>query len=200
MVITDRELAAPRPLREVVQLALRGGARFIQVRDKTATPRQLLAQAAELLPLVHGAGGMLIVNDRIDVALAVGADGVHLGPHDLPIPAARRIAPADFIIGASTDDPQRARQLESEGASYLGCGAVFGTTSKDVGAERIGPERITELARSVHIPVVAIGGIDLANVAQLRGTGAAGVAVLSAVMRAAQPDELVQRLLRSFSG
>jgi len=200
IVITDRALAAPRPLRDVVQLALQGGARFIQVRDKTATPRELHAQAAGLLPLVHGSGGIFLVNDRIDVALAVGADGVHLGPDDLPVAAARRIAPPEFIIGASTDDPQRARQLETDGASYLGCGAVFGTASKDVGGERIGPERITELALAVRIPVVAIGGITPDNVALLGGTGAAGIAVLSAVMSSANPDQVVQQLLRRFSG
>lgn len=200
IVITDARLAAPRSLRDVVLAALRGGARVIQLRDKHASPRELHAQAAELLPVVHGSGGVLIVNDRADVALAAGADGVHLGPDDLPVSAARRIAPASFIIGASTDDPDRARYLAAEGASYIGCGAVFATTSKDVGGEQIGPEGVAAVARAVAIPVVAIGGITPGNVELLAGTGAAGIAVVAAVMAAPDPEAAVRNLLRSFSG
>jgi thiamine-phosphate pyrophosphorylase len=200
IVITDRRLAAPRPVREVVQAALRGGARCFQLRDKVATPRDLHAQAVELLPLIHGEGGILTINDRLDVALAAGADGVHLGPDDLPLAAARRIAPAEFVIGVSCDDPDRARTLEAEGASYIGCGAVFGTTTKDVGGERIGPARVAAVAHAVAIPVVAIGGITAENAHELQGTGAAGVAVVGAVMAAADPEAAVERLLRDYSG
>ena len=199
IVITDARLAAPRPLRDVVQLALQGGARMIQLRDKRASARELCAQALALLPRVHGQGGWLIINDRTDVALAAGADGVHLGPDDLPVAAARRITPPGFIIGASTDDPQRARELAAEGASYIGCGAVFGTSSKDVGGEQIGPGRVAEVTRAVGIPVVAVGGITPENVAQLRGSGAAGIAVVSAVMSSPDPAAAVRRLLRSFA-
>lgn len=195
MVVTDRRLAGTRSVREVVEAALAAGARVIQLRDKNATARELYQQASELLPLVHGHLGFLVVNDRIDVALAAGADGVHLGPDDIPVATARRIAPPDFLIGASTDDPQRARELEQHGASYIGCGAVFGTSTKDVGKERIGPERVREVAAAVRIPVVAIGGITPDNVAQLGGTGAAGVAVVGAVMSAPDPADAVRRLL-----
>jgi thiamine-phosphate pyrophosphorylase len=199
IVITDRRLASPRPLRDVVFAALRGGARHIQLRDKDANARELHALAAELLPIIHGHGGVLTINDRIDVALAAGADGVHLGPADLPVEAARRVAPANFIIGASADDPGRARELEAAGASYIGCGAVFSTSTKDVGGEQIGAARVAEVARAVRIPVFAIGGITLDNVAQLSGSGAAGVAVVGAVMAADDPVEAVRRLLRSYS-
>jgi len=199
IVITDRRLAAPRTVREVVQGALQGGARSFQLRDKLATPRELHAQAAELLPIIHGQGGILTVNDRVDVALAAGADGVHLGPDDLPLAAARRITPADFIIGASADDPERARALEADGASYIGCGAVFGTTTKDVAGESIGPERVAEVARAVRIPVIAIGGITTENAMLLNGSGAAGIAVVGAVMSAADPAETVRRLMREFA-
>jgi thiamine-phosphate pyrophosphorylase len=200
IVITDAPLASPRALRDVVLQSLQGGARIIQLRDKHASPRELHAQAVELLPIVHGAGGLLIVNDRTDVALAAGADGVHLGPEDLPVGAARRIAPADFIIGASADDPERARELAAAGASYIGCGAAFATTSKDVGGEQIGAAGVAAVARAVSIPVVAIGGITGDNVQLLRGTGAAGVAVLAAVMGSPDPAGAVRLLLRSFSG
>ncbi|NJD09966.1 MAG: thiamine phosphate synthase [Gemmatimonadetes bacterium] len=199
IVITDARLAAPRALRDVVQRALQGGARVIQLRDKQASARVLHAQAVELLPLVHGSGALLIVNDRADVALAAGADGVHLGPEDLPVAAARRLAPPHFIIGASTDDPGRARMLEAEGASYIGCGAVFRTTTKNVGSEAIGPEGVQRVASAVAIPVVAIGGITPENAGQLGRSGAAGIAVVAAVMRSPDPAAVVRQLLRSYT-
>lgn len=195
VVVTDRRLAAPRTVRDIVQAALAGGARTIQLRDKHASARELHAYATALAPIVHASGGILIVNDRLDVALATGGDGVHLGPDDMPVASARRVAPAGFIIGASTDDPGRARELEREGASYIGCGAVFGTTSKDVGGEQIGVERVAEVARAVSIPVVAIGGITADNAAQLAGSGAAGVAVVGAVSGAPDPQAAVRALL-----
>ena len=195
MVVTDRRLAAPRTVAEVVAAALAGGARAIQLRDKDATARELHAQAVALLPAVHGHGGILIVNDRLDVALAAGADGVHLGPDDLPVAAARRVAPAGFLIGASTDDPDRARELERDGANYIGCGAVFGTSTKDVGGERIGVGRLAEVARAVRVPVLAIGGITAGNARELAGSGAAGVAVVGAVSAADDPEAAVRALL-----
>lgn len=197
MVITDRRLSAPRSVREVVEAALAGGARAIQLRDKQASARELFAQATELLPLVHGHGGILIVNDRLDVALAAAADGVHLGPDDIPVASARRVSPSGFIIGASTDDPGRARQLEADGASYIGCGAVFGTSTKDVGGERIGVGQLAAVARAVSVPVVAIGGITTQNAAELAGSGATGVAVVGAVSAAPDPRAAVRALLAS---
>lgn len=198
VVITDRSLASPRPLRDVVLAALQGGARMIQLRDKHASARELHQAATDLLPLVHGHGGVLIINDRLDVALAAHADGVHLGPDDLPVAVARRVAPREFIIGASTDDPAGARALAADGASYIGCGAVFGTTTKDVGGERIGPAGVASVVRAVRIPVVAIGGVTPLNAGQLRGTGAAGVAVVGSVMTSPDPAATVRQLLAAI--
>lgn len=198
IVITDRALAAPRPLVDVVRAALDAGAPVIQLRDKHATAAELYEEATRLLPLVHGSGARLIVNDRLDVALAAHADGVHLGPDDLPIETARRIAPPGFIIGCSTDRPERARAAADAGASYIGCGAVFGTRTKAVGDERIGTGRLTEVVNAVSLPVVGIGGIDVGNVAQVAATGAAGAAVVGAVMTAADPGQVVHELLAAF--
>jgi thiamine-phosphate pyrophosphorylase len=196
MVVTDRELARPRTLGTIVGAALAGGAPAIQLRDKTATAGELLQQARALLAPIRAAGALLIVNDRLDVALAAGADGVHLGPDDLPIAAARRLAPRHFLIGYSTDQPDTARAAEAAGASYIGCGAVFGTTTKaEAAGEAIGIERLDEVARAVSIPVLAIGGVNLDNVRLIRGTAAAGAAVVGAVMRARDPAESVRRLL-----
>lgn len=195
IVITDRDCAAPRRVIDVAAAALRGGAPALQLRDKVATARELAETARALLPIVRAHGALLFINDRLDVAMATGADGVHLGPHDLPVEAARRVAPPDFLIGASTDDPARALELQRAGASYIGCGAVFGTRTKDVGTERIGLQRLDDVARSVNIPVVGIGGVTPENIADVAATRAAGAAVVSAVMSAEDPEETTRVLL-----
>jgi len=123
---------------------------------------------------------------------------VHLGPDDIPIAAARRAAPRPFLIGFSADDPAEAVRAVAAGADYIGCGAVFGTSSKaDVASERIGPEGVASVARAVDVPVVAIGGITTENIHQPTGTGAAGVAVIGAVMAAPDPAHATRLLLAS---
>jgi thiamine-phosphate pyrophosphorylase len=181
-----------------VREALTAGARTIQLRDKNASAREMAEQAGALLELTRPAGALLIVNDRADVALAVGADGVHLGPDDLPVEAVRRQAPEDFVIGYSTDDPPEARRAEMDGATYLGCGAVWSTGTKDVGGEAIGLARLRAVVEAVRIPVVAIGGVTPARARELRGTGAVGAAVVSAVMGAGDPGAVVGELLSSW--
>lgn len=201
IVITDSRLAAPRSLPDVVRAAAAAGAPAFQVRDKGATARELAELTRLLLPIVHAHDALLFVNDRADVALATGADGVHLGPDDVPVSAIRRIAPADFRIGHSTDSPDGARRAHAAGADYIGCGAVFGTSTKsEVGDERIGTDRLDEVARSVPIPVIGIGGITPANVHRVAETHAAGAAVVGAVMSASDPGAAVQALLAAFTG
>ncbi|MGH7446498.1 MAG: thiamine phosphate synthase [Longimicrobiales bacterium] len=195
IVITDRRLAGTRSIIEIVRAALDAGAPAIQLRDKSATARELAELARTLLRLTAAAQALLFVNDRLDVALACGADGVHLGPDDVPLTAARRIAPLPFLIGCSTDDATRARQLEHDGASYIGCGAVFGTSTKDVAGERIGIARLDQVARAVSIPVVGIGGVNASNIAEISRTAAAGAAVVSAVMAAADPGAATAELM-----
>jgi thiamine-phosphate pyrophosphorylase len=196
IVVTDRALARLRGVHDTVLEALQAGAPAIQLRDKDATPRELLAQARALLPHIHGAGALLFINDRLDIALAAGADGVHLGPHDLPVAAARKVVPPGFLIGCSTDDPGLAAIAERDGADYIGCGAVFGTSTKaDVGDERIGTDRLAHVVRAVSIPVVGIGGITPENAHQVRAAGAAGVAVVGSVMAADDVRAAVGALL-----
>jgi thiamine-phosphate pyrophosphorylase len=199
IVITDAELAAPRDMVDVVREAVAAGAPAVQLRDKHASARALLEQARVLRELTARHNALLFINDRLDIALACGADGVHLGPDDIPLPAARAAVPADFLIGVSTDDPQRARTAQETGADYIGCGAVFGTTSKaEVAGERIGTERLARVVNAVSIPVVAIGGIDMSNVEEVARTGAAGSAVIGAVMKARDVAQAVQALLNPF--
>ena len=200
IVITDRELAAPREVVEVVGAVLRAGAPAVQLRDKLLPPRDLLPVARRLRAATHAAGALFFVNDRLDLALAVGADGVHLGPDDLPVAAARRIAPPGFLIGHSADDPGAARAAVAAGADYIGCGTVFATRTKADAGAAIGVGRLGEVARSVDVPVVAIGGVTVRNAPQAVAAGAAGCAVVSAVMGATDPERAVRGFLRAGTG
>jgi thiamine-phosphate pyrophosphorylase len=203
IVITDAAAAAPRSVLEVVRAAVRAGAPAVQLRDKGASARELHRQARALQTVLRPAGALLFVNDRLDVALAADADGVHLGPDDLPIAAARRAARdagrPGLLIGTSTDDPDAARRAASDGASYVGCGAVFGTTSKPgLEDERIGTEGLARVVAATAIPVVGIGGVTCDNVDRVAATGAAGAAVIGAVMAADDVEHAVRRLLAPF--
>ncbi len=194
MVLTTPRPACGRTLPRVVRECLEAGATAIQLRDKTATAGELYDIALELLPDVIAFDALLIVNDRFDVALAAGGHGVHLGPGDLPVSDVHRVRPPGFLIGASTDDPASGRRAARAGADYLGVGAVYGTRSKPgLEHESIGPERVAEVLEAAAIPCVGIGGITVRNAAELGRVGA-GVAVLSAVMEAPDPGEVVREL------
>lgn len=194
VVITDARLAAPRSVEEVVEAALLAGAPTVQLRDKGLSVARVLPLARRLRILTHRHRALLIVNDRLDLALAVGADGVHLGPEDLPVAAVRAVVSDTFIVGCSADDPRAARQAEADGADYLGCGTVWPTTSKPDAGDVIGIEGLKRVVSAVAIPVVAIGGIDAGRAAGLPGS-VAGVAVIGAVMSAGDPGLAVQQLL-----
>ena len=206
IVITDVDLARPRSILQVVDAALNAGAPALQLRLKHAPPSEVYCLGTQLRAMTRAADALLFINDRVDIALALGADGVHLGPTDLPVATARRAernvadaTKAPLIIGVSTDDPERARSAWTAGADYIGCGAVFGTTSKpDVGEERIGPEGLRRVVDVVPCPVVGIGGIHPENVDQVARTGAAGAAVIGSIMSADDVGEAVERLMRPF--
>lgn len=199
IVITDRTLAKPRSVESVVESALQGGARAVQLRDKQASARDLLAKALRLREMTRKMGALLFINDRFDVALASGADGVHLGPDDLPLSAVRQASPPGFLIGVSTDEPLVAQALEAEGADYIGCGAVFPTETKKDAGEVIGIEGLARVVDAVRIPVVGIGGVTEDGAREItRGTRAAGVAVIGAVMGADDPERATHLLLRPF--
>jgi thiamine-phosphate pyrophosphorylase len=198
-VITDAGYAAPRTVEDVVEEVLRAGARAIQLRDKAASARALFEEARKLRRLTHRWGALLFVNDRFDVALATEADGVHVGPHDLPVAALRRAAPPGFLIGHSAADPPLARQAEVDGADYVGCGPVFPTGTKIDAGDVLGVEGLASVASSVSIPVVGIGGITSEGARQIaRSTGAAGVAVVSAIMAAERPGAAFREILEPF--
>ncbi|MBL3592128.1 MAG: thiamine phosphate synthase [Synergistaceae bacterium] len=183
---------------EQARLALEGGATALQLRHKEASSRQLYDEALVFRKLCDRHGALFIVNDRLDVALAAGADGVHLGADDLPLVAARRLVPEGFVIGASARTVRGAREAQEEGADYLGVGAVFPTGTKE-DAVVIGPEGFEAVCRSVTIPSVAIGGITERDLSGLLRAGAAGVAVVSAVVAADDPRRAARRLLESLA-
>lgn len=199
VMITSEDLAGPNDVVNVVQQALSAGAPSIQLRAKEATARELTAMVQVLLPSVRAAGSLLFVNDRLDVALAAGADGVHLGPDDLPVRDVRSTVADDFIVGYSTDDPEEAAQAQADGADYLGSGTVYATTNKSDPGEVIGVEGLRRVVEAVSIPVVGIGGITPDRAEAVAETGASGIAVIGAVMSAADPGDAVRRLMAPFA-
>jgi thiamine-phosphate pyrophosphorylase len=196
IVVTDADCGG-RDLVDVVRAALRGGAPAIQLRMKDAAARDMVEMAQALLAETRPAGALLFVNDRVDVAVIAGADGAHVGQDDLPVAAARRVSPPGFLLGVSAESVELALQAEAEGADYVGVGPVYATGSKADAGEPIGLGRIAEVAAAVKIPVVGIGGIAIGNARAVVQSGAAGVAVISAVMRADDPESATRELLRA---
>jgi len=185
-LVAGRADTGGRPLAEVVRAAVAGGAGAVQLREKNMGTRELTALAAELGALVRAAGALFLVNDRVDVAAAVDADGVHLGQDDLPVDAARRLLGPGKLIGVSVHSPAQAREAREQGADYVGLGAVFSTATKPE-AHAPGLSLLSELAAGADLPSVAIGGIDLSNVKEVLRAGFRRVAVVRAVAGAPDP-------------
>lgn len=193
-VITDRRAAGERSILEVVQVAIRGGATVIQLREKEGKVQEVLALGRALQELTRAAGLPLIVNDRLDLALALDADGVHVGQDDMPADMARKLLGPDKLLGVSVETVAQAQEAEAAGADYLGVGDIFGTPSKPDAGAPIGLAPLAEIARSVAIPVIGIGGITRSNAAAVIQAGAVGVAVISAVMAAPDPEAATREL------
>ena len=187
-VITDPALGRGLSHVDLAQRAIEGGASMIQLRDTSADPRQLLPQAREIATLCRERAVPFIVNDRLDLALAAGADGVHLGQDDLPPKVARAVLGSEKFLGVSTHSLDQAIQATEDGADYLGIGPIFATSTKATGYEPLGCAMIRQLRARIDLPLIAIGGITLDNVGEVIRTGAAGVAVISAVVGA---DDIV---------
>ncbi len=178
--VTDRSWLNGRTLYSQVEEAIKGGATFVQLREKELDCESFLEEARELKKLCSQYGVPFVVNDNVDIAVAADADGVHVGQEDMEVGAVRRRLGPGKIIGVSCKTAEQARLAQSQGADYLGAGAMFPTGSKQ-DATGITVDRLQEICGAVTIPVVAIGGIGPDNVEQLRGTGIAGVAVISAL-------------------
>ena len=196
-VILDREAARGRALPDLLDAVLAGGARLVQLRDKTLSMADLLPMARALRARCRAAGALFIVNDRADLALAVEADGLHVGQDDLPAAAARRILPPPMLLGVSTHDPAQARQAVADGADYVAVGSMFPTATK-AGFQLVGPELLRRVRPDVPGPLVAIGGITEANVAEVMAAGADAAAVISAVCGAPDPQAATARFLSAI--
>ena len=193
--VTDRAWTGGQPLARQVEAALQNGATCLQLREKALDPAAFREEARQMTLLCGRYGVPLIINDNVEVALACGAAGVHLGQQDMPIAQARRMAGPDLILGASAHTVQEALEAQAAGADYLGVGAVFSTSTK-ADASPLSLTTLREICAAVSIPVVAIGGITETNLLQLTGCGAAGVAVVSAIFGAPDPGAATARLVR----
>jgi thiamine-phosphate pyrophosphorylase len=193
-VILDRAAAAGRDLGDVLEGAIAGGCRTVQLREKTWPSGTLLPLARRLRARCREAGVTFIVNDRIDLALVVDADGVHLGQDDLPPDAARPLLRAGMLMGLSTHDVVQARAAQERGGDYVAVGSVFPTGTKP-DFTLVGPELIRKLRPQIRVPLIGIGGITAANAGDVIRAGADGVAVISAVCAAPDPARATRELL-----
>lgn len=197
-VITDAKLSRGRSHLEVLRAAIAGGATIVQYREKEGSSLQMYREALEIRQMVREAGIPFIVNDRVDIALAVDADGVHVGQDDLPAPVARKLIGKEKILGVSATNLEEAIQAERDGADYIGAGPVFATPTKPDAAPPIGLEGLAEICRRVSIPVVAIGSVNAENAAAVLEAGADGLAIISAIVGA--PDvQAASRRIRDIA-
>ena len=196
-VIIDPALAEGRDEVELGREALAGGARLLQLRDKTREKGLQLPIARALRALCRERGALFIVNDHVDLALAVDADGVHVGQKDLPASAVRRLAPREMIVGCSTNDPEEARRAEADGASYVSVGRLFPTGSKD-DTRPATMETLRSVKAAVSVPVCAIGGITEATIGEALAAGADMAAVIAAVIAAPDITAAARRLAARF--
>jgi len=196
-LVTDRDLARGRPLADVVARAVRGGVTAVQLREKTIGARRFLAEVVEIKGLLAGTGVPVFVNDRVDVAIAAGADGMHVGQDDLPAADARRLIGPRMLLGVSVATPEEARAALAAGADYVSVSPVFLTPTKPDAEHAVGLEGVALIRRVVaSSPLLAIGGIDARNARAVAVAGSDGVAVVSALMTAPDPESAAVTLRR----
>lgn len=190
-LVTDRELSKI-PFYEMIKKAVKGGVTVVQLREKKLSSRGFIEEALEVKRIINGVP--IIINDRIDIALAVEANGVHLGNDDMPVDIARRILGKDFIIGASAGSVEEAIEKEKMGADYIAVSPVFSTPTKPDAGPPLGLEGIKEMKKFVKVPLIGIGGINKENVIDVMRSGADGVAVVSAIVSSEDPEKSAREL------
>ncbi len=196
-LVTDRKYVRGRSLSDLVSEAVEGGVNIVQLREKDMAAGELLALAEAMRNVTAKANALFLVNDRVDVALAIGADGVELGEEAMPVAAVRRIASRQLLIGRSVHSMDGAREAEAQGADFLVVGAIFPSVSHP-GAVPAGLELLAQIQTAVHIPFLAIGGVDVTNVAKVIAQGAAGVAVITAILDSEHPREAARELKQAM--
>jgi thiamine-phosphate pyrophosphorylase len=180
-LVTDSRLHKGYTVLEQVKLALQGGIRIIQIREKALRASEYIELASEALKLTRAEGAFLIINDAVDVVRATGADGLHLGQEDLPLPEARKMLGNDVTIGVSVKTVEEAVEAEKEHANYVAVNGVFSTMTKEDLGYLPGPDAVTRIRQSISLPVIGIGGINLQNCCDVIAAGAHGVAVVTAI-------------------
>jgi len=197
-LVTDRELARGRTTLEIVSAAVLGGTSVVQLREKDCATRDFIEQALTIKEFLKDHGVPLIINDRVDVAQAVKADGVHLGQTDMPLAVAKKILGDSMIIGISAESLQDAIEAEKGGADYLGVSPIYATPTKTDTAPPLGLEGLREIRKVVRLPLVGIGGLNRDNAAEVIRNGADGVAVVSAIVAAKDPQAAADALKQTI--
>lgn len=204
-LITDRNQTRGRPLVDVVKAALDGGVRLVQLREKDLSSRELLCLARELRELTNQFDAKLLINDRVDIAIASCADGVHLGRQSISVTDARRAFEVSSmpgtvpIIGVSTHSLEEALHAEADGADFITFGPVYYTPSKSAYGKPVGIDKLKEAARAVNIPIYALGGVKKDTIGEVMSAGAYGVAVISAIMSAEDVKKSTEEMLQGIT-
>ena len=197
-LVTDHKDKTNEEILNIIEVALKGGTFIVQFREKTASTKDFFELALKVKEITHKYDVPLLINDRLDIAIAIDADGVHIGQDDMPAQKARQILGEEKVIGVSASTIEEAKKAEADGADYIGTGAVFPTATKD-DAPSITKDDLNEITSSISIPTVAIGGITLENAHELKDTGIAGFSVVSAIMSAENPKEASEKLREIFN-
>lgn len=192
-LVTDRRNKTDEEFLNIIEEAIKGGTTVVQLREKTASTKEFYDLALRVKEITSRYGVPLLINDRIDIALAVDSEGVHIGQDDMPADIAREIIGEDKILGVSASTVEEAKKAEKDSADYIGSGAVFPTATKD-DADSVSKKELKEIVDSIDIPVVAIGGIVVENASTLKDSGIAGFSVVSAIMSAEDPKEASKKL------
>ena len=197
-LVTDEKACLEKDFYSCIEEAIKGGVKIVQLREKNISTKDFYEKALKVKEICKNYGVLFIINDRLDIAQAVGADGVHLGQSDMPIEEARKILKDKFLIGATARNMEEAKRAELLGADYIGSGAIFGTSTKD-NAKKLEMEDLKKMVNSVKIPVFAIGGININNVGSLKNIGLQGICAVSGILSEKNCKKAVDIMLKNFN-
>ena len=197
-LVTDEKACLGKDFYICIEEAIKGGVKIVQLREKKISTKDFYEKALKVKEICKNYGALFIINDRLDIAQAVGADGVHLGQSDMPIEEARKILKDKFLIGATARNMEEAKRAELLGADYIGSGAIFGTSTKD-NAKKLEMEELKKIVASVKIPVFAIGGININNVGSLKNIGLQGICAVSGILSEKNCKKAVDIMLKNFN-
>jgi len=197
-LVTDEKACLEKDFYICIEEAIKGGVGIVQLREKNISTKDFYEKALKVKEICKNYGVLFIINDRLDIAQAVGADGVHLGQSDMPIEEARKILKDKFLIGATARNIEEAKKVELSGADYIGSGAIFGTSTKD-NAKKLEMEELKKIVASVKMPVFAIGGININNVGSLKNIGLQGICAVSGILSEKDCKKAVDIMLKNFN-